>query len=372
MNAIGIIFANIHDNYMPELTRKRTLASVPFGGRYRLIDFTLSSMVNSNINKIGVITRHNYQSLMDHLGGGKDWDLARKTGGLFILPPFGIVESSSSYDSRLEALQGILSFITRSDEEFVVLSDGDCVYNIDFHEMLNEHLQKENDITVAYKTMKVDKEMSSVMSAYEMDDNGRVTDLLVPVGKSGKADVCVNIYLLKRTLLHDLVMNSISRGQKSFHQDLIGRNTKKLKIGGYEYKDLFFAMDNIKRFFDCNMQLLNKSVRDELFNQPYRAIHTKIKDSAPTKFFSAAKVSNSMIADGCEIDGEVINSIIFRNVKISRGCVIKNSILMQNTYIGENVALNYVLTDKNVVIKDGHNLSGCLEQPYILTKGTII
>ncbi len=372
MNAIGLIFANIHDTLVPELTKKRTLASVPFGGRYRLIDFAMSNMVNSNINKVGVMTKNNYQSLMDHLSGGKDWDLARKNGGLFILPPFGISDTPSGYDTRLESLHGALDFISHSIEEYAVLSDGDDVSNLDLDEMLDYHLANNNDITVAYKQMRVDKNMGMHVNALDIDDGEEISGILVPYGKAGKANVSMNVWLLSRELLLNLITNSYSRGYTHWNRDVIGKNAKRLRIGGWKCEGTFFVIDSIVNYFDTSMQLLDTDIRNELFHTPYRSIYTKVKDSAPTKFFDNAKVSNSLIADGCKIDGTVVNCILSRDVVVSRGVYISNCIIMQNTYIGENTKLNFVVTDKNVVIRPNHNLSGCKEQPYILSKSTSI
>ncbi|MEG1528586.1 MAG: glucose-1-phosphate adenylyltransferase subunit GlgD [Clostridia bacterium] len=370
MNAIGLIFANIHDDLLVELTSNRTSASVPFGGRYRLIDFSLSNMVNSNISKVGVATRQNYQSLMDHLSGGKDWDLARRTGGLFLIPPYGMTNTNANA-TRFDALVSSLNFITRSEEEYIVLADGDCVYNMDYADLLKTHIEQGDDITIAYKPMFVDFALSTHISCIELDKN-RVKGLLVHRSQEGQANANLNIYVLKRQLLIDLITEAISRGQSDFQHDIIGKNIKKLKIGGYLFEGSFFYIDSIKQYFDTNMQLLRQEIKDELFNRPYRSIYTKVKDSAPTKYFENANVSNSFIADGCKIDGIVINSILFRDVKISKDAVVKNSIIMQDTVIENNCKLNYCITDKNCVVAKDLILQGCEKMPYIVPKNSKI
>lgn len=367
MDAVGIIFANIHDDLLPELTVKRTLASVPFGGRYRIIDFPLSSMVNSGIFKVGVATRANYQSLMDHLEGGKDWDLARRTGGLYLLPPYGYQQGNTNAN-RLEALSSSINFITRSQEEYVLLCDGDCVFNMDFNEMFGYHVSKGHDITLAYKEMYFDKALASHKSCIEVDADDNVTGLLVHRMEEGMALANLNIMILKRELLIKLINNAVSRGQKDFQHDIIGKNIKRLKIGGYRYEGLFYFIDSLSRYFSTNMSLLDRSVNAALFGVPYRPIYTKVKDSAPTKFFKEAKVFNSSIADGCEIKGTVENCLLFRDVFVSGGSVLKNCLVMQNGFIGDNCILEHCLLDKNVTVGKDNVLRGSYNLPYVIGK----
>lgn len=372
MNAVGIIFSNMHDTNIPELTLKRTMASVPFGGRYRMIDFALSNMVNSGISKVGIITRNNYQSLMDHLGSGKDWDLARKNGGLFILPPFGDGRSTALYKSRLEALKGVLSFIERSTEEFVVLSDSDNICNIDLAKIVDSHIEKNADITVVCRTDDIEEGTCKVVTGLTYGKQMLVTDVCHPLGVTGRATIGINIYVMKRTLLASLVNDAVARGDDSFELDVIGKNLNRLKIVAYEHEGAFYIISNTPKYLECNLKLLDKTARDELFNVPYRPILTKVKDSPPTRYSDNAKVANSFIADGCEIDGHVENCIIFRDVKVARGAVVRNSVIMQNTYIGSNSSLNYCITDKNVTIRNNRVLSGCDVQPYFLIKNSLI
>lgn len=371
MDAIGLIFANIHDNLLPQLTSKRTLASVPFGGRYRLIDFSLSSMVNSNIFKIGVATRQNYQSLMDHISSGKDWDLARRTGGLYILPPFGSPDAVNPNATRLQALVSAKNYLAHSDEEFVIISDGDCVYNMDFQKLLEYHIKKQNDMTLVYKPIIFDEIQSQTVSGVEVDDNDRVIGLRVHYNKTGEGNANLGVYIINRELLLDTINNAVARGQTDFQHDFIGKNIKKLKIGGYKYEGLFFFINSVTSYFNNSMSLLQKDVRAQLFNQPYRAVYTKVKDSVPTKFYENAQTSNCFLADGCEIDGTVTNSILFRDVKVKKGAVVNNCIVMQGSVIGENSHLEYCLLDKNCVITK-KELMGCKEMPYCVGKNTKI
>lgn len=370
MRAVGIIFSNIHDNCVPELVRVRTLGSIPFGGRYRLVDFPLSNMVNSGIDTIGIITKNNYQSLMDHVGSGKDWDLARKDGGLIILPPFGDLGNDKLYTSRLEALKGITNFLFRADEEYVVLSDCDNVCRINFNDVIEEHIRNRADVTLVYKNCKAEELDNFAFNDLKISDK-RVVGVDYKVPEKGKTiNAFSNIFVLKRTLLINIVMDSISHNYSHFMSDIIAKNLKSMNICGYELKGFYAGITSLQAYYDSNMKLLDENNRKELFGD--RSVFTKVRDSAPTKYGNYAIVKNSMVADGCQIEGEVENSIIFRNVKVARGAVVKNSIIMQDTVIGENSFVNCLITDKRVIIRDKKVLSGSENHPFYIGKGTMI
>lgn len=371
MRAVGIIFSNIHDNNVPELARIRTLGSIPFGGRYRLIDFPLSNMVNSGIDTVGIITKSNYQSLMDHVGSGKDWDLARKDGGVIFLPPYGDMASSSLYASRLEALKGITSFLFRADEEYVVMTDCDTVCRINFNEIIEYHIRNHADITLMYKRLKSDAYSHNNSTTFDIVDN-RITNVNYQDNNSTDEynNVFMNVFILKKTLLQNIVMDSISHNKHHFMADVIASNLDSMKVMAYEHKGFFAGITSLQAYYDSNMSMLKKENRAEIFGD--RSVFTKIRDSAPTKYGNSAIVKNSMIADGCVIEGEVENSIIFRNVKVARGAVVKNSIIMQNTVLGEHSNLNCIITDKNVVVRDKRVLSGSENHPFYIGKGIMI
>ena len=380
MTAAGLIFSNIHDSSIPELTRRRTMASVPFGCRYRLIDFALSNMVNSDITKIGIITHYNYQSLLDHIGTGKDWDLARRSGGIKILPPFiTAYENAASgrvYSSRLEALMGVMNFISRCNEDYIVLSDCDVVCNIDLKDVIRFHEKNEADITVVTKKLNAkEHELNAHVMVVDADDDGRIRDFVEYMGsedEQGEIDISTNIMVMKRTYLHNEVLNSMAHGYTSFYRDIIGKNKKKSKFMAYRYEGFYELISSMESYFKCSMQMLQPRVRETLFCERNRPILTKVRNSAPTKYASDAKVTNSLVADGCVIEGEVENSIIFRGVHIGRGTVVKNCVLLQDTYVGEKAELNCVVTDKNVLIKDERHLSGHESMPFFIGKGISI
>ncbi len=368
MRAVGIIFSNIHDDQLPELVRERTLGSIPFGGRYRLIDFPLSNMVNSGIDTVGIITKSNYQSLMDHVGSGKDWDLARKDGGVIILPPYGNAERNSLYNTRLEALKGITTFIQRADEEYVVMTDCDSVCRINYNEVIDYHIKNRADITIVYNNRVIKEEETATTIKIE---NGRVVGVdYKPVCDGEKTNAICNIFVMKRQLLNNLVLNSISHNKSHFFADIIQAELKTLNIMAFEHKGFYACVSSMQSFYESNLELLNEENAHEIFGD--RSVFTKIRDSAPTKYGNSSIVKRSMIADGCVIEGEVENSIIFRNVKVGRGSVIKNSIIMQNTVIGENCNVNCIITDKNVTITDRKTLSGSENHPFHIAKGIMI
>lgn len=369
MNALGIIFSNIRDDNVPELTMNRTIGAIPFGGRYRLIDFTLSSMVNSGITHVGCVTKRNYRSLIDHVGSGKEWDLARKNSGFVLLPPFGEEESSSLYSTRLEALKTVLGFINRCTESYVVMSDTNSVYNIDFNLMLKNHIEQQAAVSLLY----VQKDISALSGTNNVIlkvNNGIVKEISVDPKITGKANVYTNICIMRKDLLVSLVSNAIAHGSKHFLKDTIAKNLNSMKVVGYKHTGYFEEISSLQRFYNVNMSLLEKSVRDDLFSN--HEIYTKIKDSAPTEYKANAIVNNSLISDGCIIEGEVYNSILFRGIKVGRGAVVKNCILMNNTTVGDYANINGVITDKNVVIRDRKVLSGCQELPYYLRKGLTV
>ncbi|MBP5466914.1 MAG: glucose-1-phosphate adenylyltransferase subunit GlgD [Clostridia bacterium] len=367
MRAVGIIFSNIHDNSVPELSRIRTLGSIPFGGRYRLIDFPLSNMVNSGIDTVGIITKSNYQSLMDHVGSGKDWDLARKDGGVIILPPYGDTNSSTLYNSRLEALKGITSFLFRADEDFVVMTDCDAVYRINFNEVIENHILNRADISLVY-TKLANTEKSTIL---DINGEGRVIGVSYKEEEHAeKANVFANVFVMKLSLLQNIVMDSISHNKTHFTKDVIAPNIDSMKIVGYEHKGFYAGITSLQAYYNSNMLMLDKDIRHEVFGD--RSVFTKIRDSAPTKYGNCAVVKNSLVADGCEIVGDIENSIIFRNVKIGRGTVVRNSIVMQNSMLGENCSINCIIADKNVSITGRKVLSGSENHPFYIGKGIMI
>ena len=377
MTVAGLIFSNIHDQSIPEMTRRRTMASIPFGCRYRLVDFALSNMVNSNITNVGIITHYNYQSLMDHVGNGKDWDLARRSGGIKILPPYVTAYENSAasklYENRLEALMGAVNFINRCGADYIVLSDCDVIMNIDLSAVIEEHIRTEAYITLVAKKVNVkDSLFGQNADVLGIDENGRVTSLSYTAPTKGSYYANTYLMVVSRADLQNIVSDSIAHRYTSFSHDILIRQLKKKNIHAYVFDGFCASINSLESYFNISMKMLDEDVRADLFANCDRQIFTKVRNSAPTKYDSSAKVSNSMIADGCTIEGEVENSIIFRGVHVGRGSVVKNCILLQDTYVGSNVTLNCVVADKNVIIKEGRTLSGHETMPFFIDKGATV
>ncbi len=366
-SAIGVIFSNMHEENVPELVRRRTMASIPYGGRYRIIDFTLSNMVNAGITTVGLVTSNNYRSLIDHIGSGKDWDLARKDGGLILLPPFS-EKNDKMYSTRLEALSSLSGFLSRRKEKYVVISDCDGVAKFDIADIIDYHENKNADVTLVSYNGKVGNRSDFLL--INANDEGRIVEMKhTPKAAVGdKANIYINMMVINRQFLLNIVEDSAAHGYTNFEGEVLIKQLASLKVYNYDFKGYYAGIDSMSAYYKHNMELLEKDVRDELFGN--RDIYTKVRDSAPSKYGENAVVTNSLISDGCIIEGVVENSILFRGVKVAKGAVVKNSIVMQDNYIGENTSLNCVITDKNVVISDSKTLSGCVTLPYFIQKGT--
>lgn len=369
-NVLGLVFANMHDTTLGDMTKNRTMGSVMFGGRYRLIDFPLSNMVNSGISEVGVITKSNYQSLLDHLGSAREWDLARKKGGLYILPPFGNVESTL-YRGRIEALYGAMSFIKHSRAKYVILSDCDVVTNIDYKPIVAAHIESGADITAVAHTGVYSSDDIKTSTVFNVDADKNVTSVLINPDISGTCTTSLNVFVMSMDFLIETVNDAMARGNVSFERNILQEKCRELKIKIYEYDNYFSKLNSPESYFKSNMALLEPENARKLFI-PKRSIYTKVSDNAPVKYDLDSKVSNSLIADGCIIEGEVENSVLFRGVKVGKGAKVKNCILMQGTVVGDNAELNYLITDKNVSICENHILTSSPQYPMYVGKGASV
>lgn len=369
-NVLGLVFANMHDTTLGDMTNNRTMGSVMFGGRYRLIDFPLSNMVNSGISEVGVITKSNYQSLLDHLGSAREWDLARKKGGLYILPPFGNVESTL-YRGRIEALYGAMSFIKHSRAKYVILSDCDVVTNIDYKPIVAAHIESGADITAVAHTGVYSSDDIKTSTVFNVDADKNVTSVLINPDISGTCTTSLNVFVMSMDFLIETVNDAMARGNVSFERNILQEKCRELKIKIYEYDNYFSKLNSPESYFKSNMALLEPENARKLF-VPKRSIYTKVSDNAPVKYDLDSKVSNSLIADGCIIEGEVENSVLFRGVKVGKGAKVKNCILMQGTVVGDNAELNYLITDKNVSICENHILTSSPQYPMYVGKGASV
>lgn len=369
-NVLGLVFANMHDTTLGDMTKNRTMGSVMFGGRYRLIDFPLSNMVNSGISEVGVITKSNYQSLLDHLGSAREWDLPRKKGGLYILPPFGNVESTL-YRGRIEALYGAMSFIKHSRAKYVILSDCDVVTNIDYKPIVAAHIESGADITAVAHTGVYSSDDIKTSTVFNVDADKNVTSVLINPDISGTCTTSLNVFVMSMDFLIETVNDAMARGNVSFERNILQEKCRELKIKIYEYDNYFSKLNSPESYFKSNMALLEPENARKLF-VPKRSIYTKVSDNAPVKYDLDSKVSNSLIADGCIIEGEVENSVLFRGVKVGKGAKVKNCILMQGTVVGDNAELSYLITDKNVSICENHILTSSPQYPMYVGKGASV
>ena len=378
MNIAGLILSNLHRNRLPEMTRRRSLSSVPFGGRYRLIDFLLSNMVNAGITNIGIATDFNYKSLLDHIGTGKDWDLARRSGGIRILPPYfsgaDHIHYQQSYSTRLTAMMATLDFVRRCPEDYIVLCDGNVICNMDLTALVEQHVAKEADITFVAKKMDVTAGMLNEDDILvESDENGRLTSYARALPHEvGEKNVMINVIVMRTTFMRNMLENAAAHGATSFGDDILRPNLKRWKVYVSYFEGWCAHIDSMESYFNRSMELLDPEVRADLFGREDRPILTKVRNSAPTKYAPGAKVSDSLVADGCVIEGTVENCVLFRGVRIGKGTVVRNCVLMQDTYTGSNVTLQGVIADKNVTIRDGRLLAGHETLPFYIDKGASV
>ena len=369
-NVLGLVFASIHDEAIFDLTKNRTMGSVPFGGRYRLIDFPLSNFVNSGISQVGVITKSNYGSLLDHVGSGREWDLARKKGGLHLLPPYSHT-SSTIYHGKMDALGSVWSFVEHSDADYVVLSDCNVITNIDFRPAVAAHIEAAADITAVYAKGYYDHTRGTAATIFGIGTDGFVNDVMVNPPMTGSCNLGLDMYIMSRDFLRKIVKESISRNRTSLRRDILLDRNAGYKILGYEHSRYYARIDSLASYFSANLDLLDTEKRNALFakNAP---IYTKTKDNAPVHFGLESHIKNSLIADGCIIEGKVENCVLFRGVRIGKGSTVRDSIITQSGTIGERCSIRNVITDKNVIIADERVLTGSVGYPLFIGKGAEI
>ncbi|MDE5911277.1 MAG: glucose-1-phosphate adenylyltransferase subunit GlgD [Clostridia bacterium] len=368
-NAMSIIFASDNESKLNELTLHRTTASLPFGGRYRCIDFALSNLVNSSITTIGIITRNNYSSLMDHIRMGRDWDLNRKNSGIVVFPPYASNTSTNVFKGKIEALYGILDYIESSDDEYVVVTNSNIIASIDFDDVYESHVASGADITMlTYNAQPT----TSRRVIVESDLSGRVRGMKIT--RNASEDECelgLFCYLFNRKQLIQLVSDSYERGKIDFERDILQSNIDILNIHAYKVKGHAALVDDIKSYYRESMAILDTDVRNSLFDSAGK-VFTKVKDSVPTRYYSGATVVNSLIADGCKINGRVENSILFRGVVVEEGAEVVNSIVMESGKIMKGSTLNFAITDKNVTVTEDKSLSGSDAYPVVVVKNKTV
>ncbi len=368
-NAVsGIIFANANDKLLKKLTENRSMASVPFGSRYRLIDFNLSNLVNAGVNNVGLITTGNYRSLMDHVANGIYWDLDRKNGGLHILAPY-MSQDVRRFRGTIDALSAATDFIDRCESDYIVLCAADILANVDIEDVIKTHIEEKADVTIVYHNgilpanrddaMKITVE-KELVTAIEFDAAG-----------GSQVNYGIGVTVIGRELLSKIVANAVEMDLQSFNRDVLAKMVNEFKIVGYEHKEFITLMNGMDTYYEAHRALLDSNVRRQLFNRE-RPIYTKTRDDMPTRYGINSDVKNSLIGDGCVIEGIVKNSVLARGVKVEKGAVVKNCILMQETKIGAGAVIENVIADKNVVIGNNVTIKATSENKMFISKNESI
>ena len=373
--ALGIIFPNSYDSLVPDLVSERLMASIPFASRYRMCDFMISSMVHCGIDNISILVRKNYHSLLDHLGNGREWDLARKNGGLNIVPPFA-QKQIKVFSGRIEALESIRGYLMKQTEKYVILSDANMAVNFDFNALLDAHIKSGADVTMVYRKQEIPQSLIRQSTAgmdlyYALGINGdRVSKIYINPKESGEMNFSLNIYVVERELLMRMVDEAYLHGDVYFVRDILEKKIDQMDVRGFCYNGYVAHIHDMSSYFEENMRLLKEENLMALFSG--NQIYTKIRDDNPTRYINGAKAKNVMVADGCVIEGEVENSVLFRGVKIGKGAKVKNCVLMQDTVIEDNASVEYVITDKNVTISEGKSLTGNDSFQVYVAKGQVV
>lgn len=354
------------------MTTKRASAGMPVAGKYRAIDFTLSNMIASNITRVGVLTQYNPRSLIDHLGSGKEWDLDRKHGGLMLLQPYMDIHSSYWYRGTADAIHQNMTFLRRSEEDYVLVTSGDHIYNFNFSELFNYHFAKGSDITFMYKSLD-DTYKPCEYGILQVDDENRIYSFeekpTNPVGNKAS----LGVYFMNKYMLMDMLYNTVPQAEGyDFLLDVLIPNMQRLRYFGYEFTGYWRNIKKgIQEYYDVNMSLLDRKVRQELFYDGV-TIHTKIKDLPPPKCTGTAFVKNSIVADGCVISGRVLNSVISRGVKVKAGALVENSILLQDTIVEEGSTVKFSILDKECLVRSERRIIGRKEDILVFEKGSVI
>ena len=362
-NCVGIINLDENESRMGELVRNRPLASIPIAARYRIIDFVLSNMTNSGIECIGIFTKNKSRSLMDHLTNGRPWDLHRKKDGLKV---FNFGYEDPAYDD-IHNFSDNIEFVKYSRKDYVLLAPSYMICNIDYNEALESHKKNKNDITVIYKTVtNGDKEFIDC-DIININNNGRVMSIGKNIGRENISKINMEMYIMSTELFIDIVLEGVRSGMYRKVKQFIHSNLDELYVGSYEFGGYLSCVNSLNSYYSANMDLLKKKVNSELFYEG-SPIYTKIKDEAPVHYSKDSRVTNSIIANGCFIEGEVNNCIISRRVFIGKNSKVENCVIMQNTVVGENAKLNKVIADKKTEIGEGERYKGSEDWPVVMNK----
>ena len=370
MNVMGIIFAN--DATLGELTNKRTMASLPFGGRYRQVDFHLSNMAAAGVHHVGIISRHNYQSLMNHVGSGEEWGLELEEGGLEFLTPYAM-SATDIYRGKLDALHSVMDFLSYGPEdEYVIMSDSAILTNIDLLDVLDKHIASGKDLTVVTKDG-IANGSKQLDLALKLDAKGEICDIAVDYVADESYLASMDIFVLSKKYLRDTVRQFIARNKFHMDRDLVlGQwQAGKLSINLYQFKGAALFNDTVEEYFRNSLSLIDPKVRHDVFgyNHP---VFTKVRDRVPTYYGDGGDVADCLVADGCMLEGKAENSVLFRNVTLSRNSQVENCVIMNDTVIGEGSVLKNVILDKDVTVRPGTKLMGSVKNPIIIKRGETV
>ena len=370
MNVMGIIFAN--DANMADLSDKRTMGSIPFGGRYRQIDFHLSNMTAAGIRHVGIISRQNYQSLINHIGSGEEWGLELEEGGLEFLTPYAM-SAYHSYRGKLENLYYAMSFLDYGpDDEYVVMADSAILCNIDLNSVLNSHIASGKDITVVTKAG-IANGSKRLDLAIRLDTDGQIADMAVDYIAPSDYLASMDLFVLSKTLLRKMVQECIARNLFHMDRDLVLGSWQKgdISVNVYTFPGLALFNETVEEYFRNSLALLDSTTRHDLFyyNHP---VYTKVRDRVPSYYGENSRIDNCIVADGCMLGGSVSTSVLFRQVTVKEGAKVENCLIMNDTVVGENSELKYVILDKDVVIRPGTKLMGTPTKPIIIKRGEIV
>ena len=369
MNVMGIIFTN--DASLGELTNKRTMASLPFGGRYRQVDFALSNLSCAGIRHVGIISRHNYQSLMNHIGDGEEWGLELEEGGLEFLTPYA-QSATHTYRGKLESLSSAMDFLEYgADDELVVMIDSAVLSNIDLNDVLNQHVASGKDITVVTKAGICNGE--KVIDLALKVENGEVTDMMVDYAAPKDFVASMDIFVLNKQWMIRQVKEMIARDKFHMDRDLVmgGWQRGKVSVNTYAFKGVAMFNESIGEYFDNSLALLKKDVRQDLFHYNH-TVYTKVRDRVPTYYGESSEIENCLVADGCILEGEVEDSVLFREVTIGKGAEVENCVIMNDAVIGEGAEIKYAILDKDVTVTPGAKVIGTPRNPIIVKRGETV
>lgn len=356
MRAIGVILAAGNNKMMKELSNKRAIAAMPIAGSFRSIDFALSNMTNSHIQKVAVITQYNSRSLNEHLSSSKWWDFGRKQGGLFVFTPTITADSSFWYRGTADSLYQNLDFLKSSHEPYVVIASGDGVYKLDYNKVLEYHIKKKADITIVVKKLEGESDMTR-FGLVKMTDEGRIIEFDEKPIETNLSTVSTGVYVIRRRLLIELIEKAAEEDRHDFVRDILVRYKNMKRIYGYEIDSYWNNISTVDSYYKTNMDFLNRDVRDYFFKQ-YPDVYSKVEDLPPAKYNGGANVKNSLVTSGCIINGTVENSILFKKAYIGNNTVIKNSIILNDVYIGDNTYIENCIVESKSTIKANSRYTG--------------